>query len=192
MALVDVRHTGQDLTGRATVVVDGSLSVLSADFSGIERPAQAGTALVEALNDALSRAEKDVEARVASGSLLTPALRAALEDGELHADEDRPVAELMRSFEGASDDGEVVIAVDARTRRATACYLQDVKPETLALIPVAANRALASAQTGKDGATPLEETLSKAEGRFEADLAVLEDRIAAVDEQLDEILRQLG
>ncbi|GAA4899188.1 hypothetical protein GCM10025789_16660 [Tessaracoccus lubricantis] len=192
MALAEARYTGHDTLGAATAVVDGGLTVLSADPGPVERPAQAGTALTEALNDALARAERDIEARIMSGSLLSPQLKAAMADGSLTSEEYRPAAELMRTFEGASDDGRVVIAVDARTRRVTAVYVQDLAAESLGQVPVAANRALAASQVGRDGAEPLNEKFDKLMAHFEADMTALEGRLAAVDDQLEELLRRLG
>ncbi|MHA7859881.1 YbaB/EbfC family nucleoid-associated protein [Tessaracoccus sp. Y36] len=192
MALAEATYTGHSQDGSATAVVDGGLSVLSTDAGPVERPAQAGTALVQAINDALANAERDIENRVESGSLLSPQLRAVFETGVLPDDDAPPVGDVLRTFEGAADDGAVVIQVDARTRRLTACYVQDVRPENLAQVPAAANRALASSQVGRDDAQPLSETLDKLLSHFDTDMTALEGRLTAVDDQLNEILRRLN
>ena len=57
---------------------------------------------------------------------------------------------------------------------------------------IAANRALASAALGRDGAVGLDEQFNATLSRLDEKMTALEGRLDAVDESLDRILRDLG
>lgn len=174
----------------ATATVSGAMSVTGVVAEPALRPADAGFALVEAINAALDAAEAaTLRAAEADPNLAAP-LKAVLAGGELDAVAAAGGVDLTREFEGTS--GEAVVRVSGRTRRVTSVYVYTVDDASLADVVIAANRALASAALGRDGAVGLDEQFNATLSRLDEKMTALEGRLDAVDESLDRILRDLG
>ena len=174
----------------ATASVSGAMSVTGVVAEPALRPADAGFALVEAINAALDAAEAaTLRAAEADPNQAAP-LKAVLAGGELDAVAAAGGVDLTREFEGTS--GEAVVRVSGRTRRVTSVYVYTVDDASLADVVIAANRALASAALGRDGAVGLDEQFNATLSRLDEKMTALEGRLDAVDESLDRILRDLG
>lgn len=183
----------QDFRGDArgvTATVSGALNVTGVVADPTLRPADAGFAAVEAINAAIDSAEAAVRRAAEADPNLAAPLKAVLAGGELDAAAAAGGVDLTREFEGTA--GEAVVRVSGRTRRVTSVYLHTVDDASLADVVIAANRALASAALGRDGAVGLDEQFNATLSRLDEKMTALEGRLDAVDESLDRILRDVG
>ncbi len=191
-----VEATERSYTGSAAgveVVVNGARSVLSVEVAGAQSSAAVvGTELTRALNEAVERAEEAIVAVLRADPALAPQLGGLLEGEPLPDDRGLSGDALSRDFEGHAADGLVVAHVSGKTRRFTSIYVDAVTPEIVAQIPTAANRAMAAAEVGREGATPLDEEIDGVLARLDAKLSSISEQLDDVDADLDSILRTLG
>lgn len=173
--------TSDDGTVRATM--NGALVVVDVTITDAElRPGPAGALIVEALDSAFSQAKGGVQADVASLPGIAPQISSWL-DGEAPPSkaEARP-EEALRTFSGSADAASVTF--DNRAQRFTEVYLPAVDDASLKAVATAANRALAAAQTGRDGVVPLDEMI---DDRLEQ----LDRAMDRLDARLDDVLGNL-
>lgn len=186
--IAEQRFTGRSGDGAVTAVFRGDLNVASIEVRPDTIPGVAGAGIVEALNDGLTTAREEVRRQVASVPGLAPQLVSWLEgedEAPKNVDDVKP-DQVLREFRGQV--GDVVVAFDAREQRFSSAYVAGIGEEDLAAVVKASNRALASAQTGRDGAQPLDEQI---QGRLEElDVAMdrIEERLDDVSAKLDEAL----
>ena len=192
VALTEQEFTGHSTTGGASATVDGALNVVRVDPGQGSRAGEVGIALTEALNDALGRADDALKAHVNSDPSLAPQLRGVMDGDALPSDGTVRGAELTRDFEGRSADGQVVAHVSGTTRRVSSVYLASLNEELVQEVPTAVNRALAAAQAGREGITPLDEEIDLALEQLDKKMGAIEEQLDGVDERLDKILRDLG
>ncbi|MDO5684402.1 MAG: YbaB/EbfC family nucleoid-associated protein [Propionibacteriaceae bacterium] len=195
-ALVELserRFTGLSELGDTEADVNGAMDVVAVrDLRGESDPARLGARLVEALNDARAKAMRAVEEFARTDPKIAPQLKALVDGEQLPVDGEVSAADLDRTFEGTSDDQMVIVRVEGRTQRFTSVYLDRVTPDVLAAVPQAANRAMAAAQTGRDGATPLSEEMDARLEQLDQAMDKIEERLGGIEDELDAILRGLG
>lgn len=182
-----------DATARAVVLGDLTLVRVALEPT-TSAPGIVGQRLAEAVNAALDAARAGTRAAFLATPGLDPLLRDVLA-GEAALpvegiDSDVDPALLMRDFSGT--DGDVLVTVDGRTRQVLSIHLPDLGDETLAQVPRAANRALAAAELGQDGATPLDEQVDNALESLEEKMSAIESRLEGVEDSLDALARDLG
>lgn len=172
------------------VVVNGARSVIrvEADLGAARSPSIVGNELVSALNQALERAE-DAVGQVLRGH---PSLSAGLADGLPVDDSGLHGERLAGDFEGGAADGLVSARVSGRTRRFVSIYLHSLSADLVGEVPRAANRAMAAAELGREGAVPLDEQIDSALARLDSRLGSINTQLDAVEAELDSVLRALG
>ncbi|RMB62294.1 hypothetical protein [Tessaracoccus antarcticus] len=181
--------------GIARAVALGDLTVARIEVHDTtSAPGIVGQRLTEALNAALAAARVGSRATFLSIPGLDPALRAMLAgDADVEVGQgESPVdpTSLDRDFTGT--DGEVHVTVAGRTHEVRSVHLPDLSGGTLALVPRAANRALAAAQTGQDGATPLEEKTDDVLAALDEKMSAIESQLDGVEDTLNALARDLG
>lgn len=171
-----------DGIARATLL--GDMSVLRVEVDAKLEPALAATRVTEALNQALATASETVRAELAGAPHVSAQLVEWLQGAQPapELDELAPLDDVLREFSGSF--GEVTVTFDGRTREFVSIHLPEVSQEVLALVPAAANRALASAQLGRDGAVPLSEQIDERLGK-------LDEALSTIESSLDDAARNL-
>lgn len=186
---------GASADGTASAVVLGDLTVQRVEVQDTtSAPAIVGRRLVECINAALASARDGSRSAMMSIPGLGPSVRAALsgdsdellEDVAIDVDRD----EIDRDFVGS--EGDVVVTVNGLSQQVTSVQVPDLNDETLALIPSATNRSLASAQTGQQGAEPLGEKTDEILASLDEKMSALEQKLDGVEDTLDALARDLG
>lgn len=186
---------GASNDGTARAVVRGDLVVERVEVGATaSTPGVVGQRLAEALNAALESARAGTRASFLAMPGLDPVLRDALAgDSQLFAedlDSDVDPADLQRDFSGT--DGEVLVTVNGRSQLVVGVHLPELCDATLDSVPRAANRALAAAQLGQEGATPLDEQVDHMLASLDEKMSAIESRLDGVDDTLDALAKDLG
>lgn len=176
------------------VLVNGAGSVRRVMVDVERAPAAAivGAQLTTALNQALDRAEEAILNVLRGHPALEPQLTDIIGDGLPDSIPTMRGAELAGDFQGNAADGEVVAHVSGRSRRFVSIYLYRVSPELVSAVAEAANRALAAAELGSDGAVPLDDAIDATLARLDARLSSISSGLDQVEASLDETLAGLG
>lgn len=177
-----------------SVDVNGARTVLAVEVASGSpaRPGEIGACIANAMNQALERAQEAIVALVRSDPRLSPQLRGLLDGDPLPGQAVAQGETLAGDFEGDAAAGMVVVHVSGRTRRVSSVYLHSLAPELVAAVPEAANRALAAAELGREGAEPLDERIDAVLERLETRLTAIQETMAGVDARLDAIEAGLG
>ncbi|MEO7588009.1 MAG: hypothetical protein ABIS84_08275 [Arachnia sp.] len=196
--MVDVATSefdGASGDGTARAVVLGDLTVAHVEVQDTtSAPGIVGQRLTEAVNAALDAARQGSRAAFLAIPGLDPSLRAML-TGESdvpvgEADSHVDPATLARDFTGVEDD--VQVTVSGRTQAVTSIHLPDTNDASVARVPRAANLALAAAQTGQDGATPLDEQTDDILESLDEKMSAIESKLDGVEDVLEALARDLG
>lgn len=181
--------------GGTRAVVLGDLSVARVGVDPTESaPGIVSQRLVEALNQALRAAREGPRIAMLAIPGLDTNLRNLLSGDagdpveEMGADVD--ISALDRDFHGS--DGDVSVTVAGLTQRVSSIHLPDLSEATLSLVPRAANRALAAAQLGRDGAVPLDEQADDILESLDEKMSAIESKLDGVEDVLDALARDLG
>lgn len=192
-----VEATERSYTGSAAgveVVVDGARSVLGVEVAGAQSSAAVvGTELTRALDEAVERAEEAIVAVLRANPALAPQLGGLLEGEPLPDDRGLSGDALSQGFRGPRGGRarggprlreDAPLHVDLRRRSHPGNRGTDT--------PTAANRAMAAAEVGREGATPLDKEIDGVLARLDAKLSSISEQLDDVDADLDSILRTLG
>ena len=187
--IAEQHFDGTSHDGSASATIRGDLYFTSVSYDGELRPELAAGRVVEALNAALTTARAETREAFAAVPGLSAQLRDALAGSQQMPEdvEAEPASDVVRVFRGS--EGEVFVTFDNRAQSFAELYIPSL--EHLTQVPKAANRAFAAAQTGQEGATPLDEQIDQRLEQLDQAMEKIEGRLDAVSEDLDKILSNL-
>ena len=171
-------YTGSSSDHAVEAVISGSGIVTTIRVLDASLPVGAvSTQVVEALNSAHTGAREATRAALATLPGISAQTRAVLtgasesEAWESAGNNAGDASHAARAFTGR--EAEAYVTFDNRTQQFTEAYVPDLGERSAAQLVKAANRAVAAAEIGREGAVGLDEQI--------------DDRISQLDEEMDRI-----